>query len=869
MGVPSTTTLPDSPSALPLSSIRFRSLVSVSPALAAVSSNCDTSIAIEQPRQTARNAARIMSRAVWTGLCLLLPLSLLVGCSGVGGDDDTSQTPAAAPAISVEPSSYDFQSVTIGQTSSVNLVATNTGAAPLSIKKYLLSGTTSPYKVTGEAVTLAAGDTASVTVAYRPIDTSTSTATLTIESDAANSPTLTVSLTGKGVSPDNDEDGYTIAEGDCNDKDPDVNPGVEETCDGVDSNCENDEEDATDAPTWYVDSDGDGYGDPQNRKKEVACEAPARTGWADNNLDCNDQDPELSPGAEEVCDNKDNNCNSQIDEGWDSSTDLDTIPDCHDQDLDGFTGDAGDCNDGNAQVNPGAQEIPNGIDDDCDGTVDEDAPPTIEIVSPADGEVVLPGVQYVDAMVDDVVSRDEDLRVTFTLKSAAARQSDELFLDDTGCVDLVPVDGMVSCEFDLAHGKYAIDAKVTDRAGLGLYTTDSIGLVADIAPTATILSPTDGTEFAYGEAVALTLQLLDGDETLVVDNSTLKIESSLEGSLSLNRFAPVPNSPGTYTGSVTLTKVGSHVITATQTDSLGVSGSGSVSITVASPDCGPENVVALWRMNEGAGQSIADVVTGQTGALSAVTWSASSFNSSFGSALNFAGEGSVVEVADPEDRLSLNRFTVDFWFKGSGQGTRALGRQAFLYKNADTTSSDRPNFYFSLTSGGLFEVKVTQEGSGTPLTATAPSDKVLLSNTWYYLAATFDGRTLRIFMNGAQVGSVDALAPGTNLRVAKTPMYLGVNKNAPTPPGSPALAGLLDEVQLMDCALTPDQLFEYYTSKTVHPEPPPPPQPTPTPFPTPVPTETAPPTGTPVPPPTPTATPTPDPTPTVAPTPVP
>jgi hypothetical protein len=74
--------------------------------------------------------------------------------------------------------------------------------------------------------------------------------------------------------------------------------------------------------------------------------------------DCNDANPSVHPGAVEVCNLQDDNCNQVIDEGFD-------------QDGDGYTTCAGDCNNVNAQIHPGAAEICNGIDDDCDLSIDE------------------------------------------------------------------------------------------------------------------------------------------------------------------------------------------------------------------------------------------------------------------------------------------------------------------------------------------------------------------------------------------------------------------------------------------------------------------------------------------------------------------
>ncbi len=95
------------------------------------------------------------------------------------------------------------------------------------------------------------------------------------------------------VEPDNDDDGYTVAQGDCNDNDASINPGAAEICDGKDNNCNGsvDEGCATAEP----DQDGDGYSVAEG--------------------DCNDYDSSIYPGAAEICgDNIDNNCNGEDEE---------------------------------------------------------------------------------------------------------------------------------------------------------------------------------------------------------------------------------------------------------------------------------------------------------------------------------------------------------------------------------------------------------------------------------------------------------------------------------------------------------------------------------------------------------------------------
>ncbi|MBD3297258.1 MAG: hypothetical protein GF341_01270 [candidate division Zixibacteria bacterium] len=112
----------------------------------------------------------------------------------------------------------------------------------------------------------------------------------------------------------------------------------------------------TDAPTWYADADGDLYGDPAVTLTQ--CDQPV--GYVTDNTDCDDTDPGVNPGAAEVCNAVDDNCDGAVDEGFD-------------QDADGWTTCAGDCNDTDPDVYPGAVEVCNGIDDDCNGTIDDNA----------------------------------------------------------------------------------------------------------------------------------------------------------------------------------------------------------------------------------------------------------------------------------------------------------------------------------------------------------------------------------------------------------------------------------------------------------------------------------------------------------------
>jgi hypothetical protein len=104
-------------------------------------------------------------------------------------------------------------------------------------------------------------------------------------------------------------DGTAITGGeDCDDGRALTNPGADEYCNTEDDDCDGtvDEDDALDATTWYVDSDGDGYG---TSSSTVACDQPS--GYASGTSDCDDTDNTAFPNAPEVCgDGILNDCNA-------------------------------------------------------------------------------------------------------------------------------------------------------------------------------------------------------------------------------------------------------------------------------------------------------------------------------------------------------------------------------------------------------------------------------------------------------------------------------------------------------------------------------------------------------------------------------
>jgi hypothetical protein len=184
-----------------------------------------------------------------------------------------------------------------------------------------------------------------------------------------------------GVTSDTQRDcrapsGYVARSGDCDDGDTERRPGLAETCDGKDNNCQNGVDDGLPVSTYYRDVDTDTYGVASDSRQD--CRAPA--GYVTRAGDCDDGAAAVNPGVAEVCNEVDDNCAGGTDEGftkqWYRDADTDTYGLQSDRvegctQPNGYVGRAGDCDDGASAVRPGATELCNDIDDNCANGVDE------------------------------------------------------------------------------------------------------------------------------------------------------------------------------------------------------------------------------------------------------------------------------------------------------------------------------------------------------------------------------------------------------------------------------------------------------------------------------------------------------------------
>ena len=180
---------------------------------------------------------------------------------------------------------------------------------------------------------------------------------------------------------DVDGDGWTLCD-DCDDDNPMVHPEATDCANGVDDDCDGevDPAGASEPRTWHPDSDGDGFGDYAST--EQACDQPADT--VDDATDCDDDEAEVHPEADEYCNERDDDCDGLVDEDavnmgiWTTDVDGDgwgvdgtEVLSC--EQPSGTADQDGDCDDDDPEAHPEAEPGCDGRDLDCDGAIDNDA----------------------------------------------------------------------------------------------------------------------------------------------------------------------------------------------------------------------------------------------------------------------------------------------------------------------------------------------------------------------------------------------------------------------------------------------------------------------------------------------------------------
>ena len=199
----------------------------------------------------------------------------------------------------------------------------------------------------------------------------------------------------------------------------------------------------------------------------------------------------------------------------------------------------------------------------------------------------------------------------------------------------------------------------------------------------------------------------------------------------------------------------------------------------------PGNPIAAYNFDAGSGTTLADVTgKGHTGTLTGPTWSAAGRT---GGALSFDGVNDSVRIADANDLDLTTAMTLEAWVRPTALGswrTVLFKEQAshMTYALYAATTSSRP-------SGQAYV------GGERDARATA----ALPTNAWSHLATTYDGASLRLYVNGVLAATLPVSGP---MAVSTGPLKIGGNAIF----GSEWYAGLIDDVRVYDRPLSPAEI---------------------------------------------------------------
>ena len=286
----------------------------------------------------------------------------------------------------------------------------------------------------------------------------------------------------------------------------------------------------------------------------------------------------------------------------------------------------------------------------------------------------------------------------------------------------------------VAAGTYFYRVTAEDAAGnIGAPSNEASATVTSDTspPTVAVTAP------AGGATVSGTINV----QANASDNvGVTSVQFTLDGAAlgAADTSAPYATSWATTTATA-----GLHILRAVARDAAGnTTTSADVTVTVDnSTPPPPTGLVAAWSFDAGTGPTAADATgKGHTGTISGATWSATGKN---GGALSFDGVNDWVTVADVNDLDLTNGMTLSAWVNPTASGSdwrtillkESPGFMAYaLYSNTDT---GRPSGHVVIGGSDL-------DTRGTAAVA---------NNVWTYLAATYDGANLRLYVNGTLVST--------------------------------------------------------------------------------------------------------------------
>jgi hypothetical protein len=332
-------------------------------------------------------------------------------------------------------------------------------------------------------------------------------------------------------------------------------------------------------------------------------------------------------------------------------------------------------------------------------------------------------------------------------------------------------------EAGLSPGTYFYAVTAQDVAGnISAPSNEaSVAVSSDnTAPTVSVTAPANAA--TVSATVSVTASATD-------NVGVVGVQFSVNGT---NLGAEDLSAPYSVSWNTTTVANGTYILRAVARDAAGnTQPSAQVTVTVSNTTLPPTGLVAAYGFNEGTGTLANDASgSGNTGTITGATWTTAG---RFGSALSFNGTSNWVTVPDAPILDLTSAFTIEAWIYAStisGWRTVVLKEapNSLAYGLYSGNGSSRPSGWAQVGGRDYF------------VNATAN----LVANTWTHVAYTYDGTTLRMFVNGTQVSTA---AGPTALAVSAGALRIGGNAV-----WGEYFSGRIDEVRIYNRALTAAQI---------------------------------------------------------------
>ena len=321
---------------------------------------------------------------------------------------------------------------------------------------------------------------------------------------------------------------------------------------------------------------------------------------------------------------------------------------------------------------------------------------------------------------------------------------------------------------------YEIILRATDSSGLTASTNVNIQVVADTvvpsAPTSLLATPLAGGQ----------IRLNWGPATDNAAVGSYQVERQSPGSTDFVEGATSMTTTYTDIGLVAHTNYNYRVRAVDVSDNLGPYSN----VAGAETTAGVPGLVAIYSFDEGSGTTVTDGSgNGNSGTIIEATWTNSG---KYGSALVFDGMSSSVTINEAASLDLTTRMTLEAWVNASDVDGEW---RDVIYKGPD-------DYFLEATSQPDIVPGAGATIGGEDVVAFGAT--ALPTNTWVHLAETYDGATLRLFVNGVEAGS---LAQTGNLQTSAYPLEIGGDSLF-----GQYFEGMIDEVRIYSVALSPTQI---------------------------------------------------------------